>query len=203
MEIEIECNNKGVWIYFKKYLKMAKTINTVSVYRSLLQEDDYEIKAVAIRQLLDNINLHWTDIANDINSMYQPSWFSQNLIDDPSFPDRELVALLLAKIYYFLNDYDEALSYALQAGSHFQINSQQQSDFTEILINKAIEKYIKGCQEKTEDPEHKQYRKIVDIAIDNSIAKGDLKCPLGISLDTQDISLFKRVASLMNIHRVI
>lgn len=42
----------------------------MSVYRSLLQEDDYEIKAVAIRQLLDNINLHWTDIANDINSMY-------------------------------------------------------------------------------------------------------------------------------------
>lgn len=49
---------------------MTQTINTVSVYRSLLQEDDYEIKAVAIRQLLDNINLHWTDIANDINSMY-------------------------------------------------------------------------------------------------------------------------------------
>lgn len=49
---------------------MTKTINTVSVYRSLLQEDDYEIKAVAVRQLLDNINLHWTDIANDINSMY-------------------------------------------------------------------------------------------------------------------------------------
>jgi len=48
---------------------MAKTINTVSVYRSLLQEDDYEIKAVAIQQLLENINLHWTDIANDINTM--------------------------------------------------------------------------------------------------------------------------------------
>lgn len=49
---------------------MTQTINTVSVYRSLLQEDDYEIKAVAIKQLLDSINLHWTDIANDINSMY-------------------------------------------------------------------------------------------------------------------------------------
>lgn len=49
---------------------MSKTINTVSIYRSLLQEDDYEIKAVAISQLLNNINQHWTDIANDINSMY-------------------------------------------------------------------------------------------------------------------------------------
>lgn len=113
------------------------------------------------------------------------------------------MALLLAKIYYFLNEYDEALSYALRAGSNFEINGTQQNDFTEILINKAIEKYIKGCQEKTTDPEHKQYRKIVDIAIDNSIAKGDLKSPLGISLDTQDIDLFKRVAGLMNIHKLV
>ena len=49
---------------------MTQTINTVSVYRSLLQEDDYEMKEIAVQQLLHNINLHWTDIANDINIMY-------------------------------------------------------------------------------------------------------------------------------------
>lgn len=54
---------------------------------------------MAIRQLLDNINLHWTDIANDINSI-------ENLLEDPNFQDRELVALLLAKIYFYLNEYD-------------------------------------------------------------------------------------------------
>jgi 26S proteasome regulatory subunit N2 len=59
-------------------------------------------------------------------------------LDDDNFQDRELVALLLAKIYFYLNEYDEALSYALRAGKNFEINSQQQSDFTEILINKAI-----------------------------------------------------------------
>lgn len=41
------------------------------------------------------------------------------------------------------------------------------------------------------------------MAIDNSISRGDLKSPLGISLDTQDIDLFKRVASMMNIQKVI
>lgn len=39
--------------------------------------------------------------------------------------------------------------------------------------------------------------------MDNSINRGDLKSPLGISLDTQDIGLFKRVVSLMSIHRII
>lgn len=125
------------------------------------------------------------------------------MLDDEQFPDRELVALLLSKIYFFLNDYDEALSYALRAGSHFDINSTSHSDFTEILINKAIEKYIKGCQEKEQEPEHAEYKKIVDVAIENSLAKGDIKSPLGISLDTQDLSLFTRVSELISVHRVI
>jgi hypothetical protein len=43
----------------------------------------------------------------------------------------------------------------------------------------------------------------VDIAIDNSISKGDLKSPLGISLDTEDIDLFRRVAGLMSIHKIV
>lgn len=102
-----------------------------------------------------------------------------------------------------MNEYDEALNYALRAGRHFEINTQEQSDFIEILINKAIEKYIKGCQEKTEDAQHIEYKKIVDIAVENSIVKGDLKSPLGIALDTHDINLFRRVASLMSINKVI
>jgi hypothetical protein len=48
---------------------MTRTMNTVSAFRSLLQEDDYEIKEIGIRKLLANVNLHWTDIANDINTM--------------------------------------------------------------------------------------------------------------------------------------
>ena len=29
--------------------------------------------------------------------------FSENLLEDENFPDRELVAILLAKIYFYLN----------------------------------------------------------------------------------------------------
>ena len=49
---------------------MAKVVNTISAYRGLLQEDDYEIKKIAVKQLLNNISLHWTDISNDISIMY-------------------------------------------------------------------------------------------------------------------------------------
>jgi hypothetical protein len=49
---------------------MTRIINTVSAYRSLLQEDDDELKEIGIRKLLSHISLHWIDIANDINLMY-------------------------------------------------------------------------------------------------------------------------------------
>ena len=50
----------------------------------------------------------------------------------------------MSKIYFYLNSYDEALSYALKAGGYFKID--EVSDYTEILIHKAIEKYIADCQ---------------------------------------------------------
>jgi len=55
------------------------------------------------------------------------------------------VAFLLAKLYFYLNDYDEALKYALQATGEFNVKTAK-DEFTEILVNKCIEKYIESCK---------------------------------------------------------
>lgn len=73
-------------------------------------------------------------------------YFSEELMDDDNFADKKLVAILLSKIYFYLNDYNEALSFALKAGDYFKID--EVSDFTEILVHKAIEKYIDECQKR-------------------------------------------------------
>ena len=49
---------------------MTRVINTVAAYRSLLQEEDNDLKEIGVRKLLSHITLHWIDIANDINIMY-------------------------------------------------------------------------------------------------------------------------------------
>ncbi len=46
---------------------MSRIMTTISGYRSLLQEDDYEIKELGVTKLLEVVDRHWTDIANDIN----------------------------------------------------------------------------------------------------------------------------------------
>ncbi len=57
-------------------------------------------------------------------------------MEDDHFKDHDLVAILLAKLYFYLNDYDESLSYALRAGKYFDITTND--DFTDILVNKCI-----------------------------------------------------------------
>ena len=117
-------------------------------------------------------------------------------MDDENFKDRELVAILLAKLYFYLNDYDESLSYALRAGKHFDISTND--DFTDILVNKCIEKYIKNCQDKSIiSEEQDQYQNIINFCVDNSINKGEYKLPLGISIEVQDLELFKRLNEVM------
>jgi 26S proteasome regulatory subunit N2 len=63
------------------------------------------------------------------------------LYEDLGFPNRKLVAFLLAKLYFYLNDYDEALNYALKSEGEFNVQTAK-DEFTEILVHKCIEKYI-------------------------------------------------------------
>ena len=90
------------------------------------------------------------------------------------------------------------MKYALQSGNYFDIRGIQHSDFVEILINKGIERYIENCRNKSYSEEHEEYKKIVDVAIENSFRKNDLKLPLGIAIDTEDLPLFQKVISKMS-----
>lgn len=56
-----------------------------------------------------------TVIANSLD-------YSEALFEDTSFPARELAALVAAKIYYYLQEYDESMVFALGAGKLFDID---------------------------------------------------------------------------------
>ncbi len=59
--------------------------------------------------------------------------------DDPNFPERELSALIASKVYYHMEQYDEALRLALESGSKFDI--EERSAYVETLISKCIDDY--------------------------------------------------------------
>jgi len=59
-------------------------------------------------------------------------WYREALYENESFPERELAALVAAKIYYHLQEYDESMVFALAAGKLFNI--EQEGEFEDTII---------------------------------------------------------------------
>jgi len=65
---------------------------------------------------------------------------SEALYEDESFPERQLAALVIAKVYFHLGDYNESMTFALAAGPLFKLDAPGQ--FEETIISKFIDQYI-------------------------------------------------------------
>jgi 26S proteasome regulatory subunit N2 len=66
--------------------------------------------------------------------------FSEALYEDESFPERQLASLVLAKVYYHLQEYNESMTFALGAGDLFKLDKE--GEFEETIISKCVDTYI-------------------------------------------------------------
>lgn len=65
---------------------------------------------------------------------------SEALFEDETFPERRLAALVLAKVYYHLQEYNESMTFALGAGDLFRLDHP--GEFEETIISKCVDQYI-------------------------------------------------------------
>lgn len=65
---------------------------------------------------------------------------SEALYEDESFPERQLAALVLAKVYYHLQAYNDSMKFALSAGDLFKLEAP--GEFEETIISKCVDQYI-------------------------------------------------------------
>jgi len=56
------------------------------------------------------------------------------LYEDETFPERELAALVAAKVYYHLQEYNESMVFALGAGKLFNLDNP--GEFEETIIGR-------------------------------------------------------------------
>ena len=59
---------------------------------------------------------------------------SEALHEDDSFPERELAAIVVAKVYYQLQEYNESMVFALGAGKLLDIHKA--GEFEETILGK-------------------------------------------------------------------
>ena len=74
--------------------------------------------------------------------------FCESFVENPNFPERSLAASVASKVFYYLEEYDEATRLALESGDLFDLN--ESSKYVETLINKCIDRYCKLRQELTQ-----------------------------------------------------
>lgn len=79
---------------------------------------------------------------------------SEALYEDHSFPERQLAALVLAKVYYHLQAYNESMAFALAAGDLFKLDAP--GEFEETIISKCIDQYIAISSSSHTPPKHSQ-----------------------------------------------
>ncbi|KAI9846118.1 MAG: proteasome regulatory particle base subunit [Thelocarpon superellum] len=98
-----------------------------------LSESDPDLQVFALKRLNDEVDLLWTEIASSV-------WRIEALYEDETFPERELAALVIAKVYYHLQEYSESMEFALGAGKLFDLD--QEGEFEETIISKCVDTYI-------------------------------------------------------------
>lgn len=158
-------------------------LNTASYYLAYLKEEDTELKSFALNRINQLIDINWAEISDfikDFELLYQ-----SNVMDQ----ENGLIALILSKIFYNLEDYESAIEWALQADNF--LNLSEKSQFVTTILRKIIEKYISQRknnffnEDKIEiDP---RIQNIVERIFSRCILLKEINQAIGFSFESYDL----------------
>ncbi|KAF8640759.1 hypothetical protein AX17_000409 [Amanita inopinata Kibby_2008] len=159
---------------------------------ALLHEPDPVFKLHALKALNSLVPEFWPEISEEISNI-------EALYENHELPKeaRDVAALLASKVYYYLGEYDEALSFALGAGTAFEAENRVygSEEFIETVVSKAIDRYIqlsKGAstgQAKIDS----RLKGIIESIFARCIAEGEYKQAIGIALESRRLDVIASI----------
>jgi 26S proteasome regulatory subunit N2 len=141
------------------------------------------------------VDSSWHEIADTLPKI-------KSFVEDSAFPERALAASVASKVFYFLEEFDEALRLALEAGDMFDLN--EKSLYVETLINKCIDRYVKLRQEIVDLKRPIE----IDVKMEVVIEKMFKRCftdkrykqAIGIALESRRLDKVKEAIEMSNDH---
>jgi len=143
---------------------------------ALLSESDPFLQQYALEQLNALVPQFWAEISESITAI-EAIYDSTSL----SKETRDLAALITSKVYYYLAEYDEALSFALGAGSLFDLERRNpgSEEYVETMVSEAIDRYIQlRTSEEAGEPSAKidpRLGSIIEGIFQNCLEEGEHK----------------------------
>ncbi|KAL5542574.1 hypothetical protein UlMin_010284 [Ulmus minor] len=160
---------------------MATLVSSAGGLLAMLNETHPSLKLHALSNLNNLVDSFWPEISTSvtvIESLYEDEEFDQH--------QRQLAALLVSKVFYYLGELNDSLSYALGAGSLFDVSGD--SDYVHTLLAKGIDEYASlkskalGSNDEagTVDP---RLEAIVERLLNKCILDGKYQQAMGIAIE--------------------
>ena len=86
-------------------------------FLAMLQAREVSQQVYALKKLDRIVDYQWHEISDALPKI-------ESLVDEESFPERALAASVGSKVFYYLEEYEDALRLALEAGSKFDISDE-------------------------------------------------------------------------------
>ncbi|SAM01373.1 hypothetical protein [Absidia glauca] len=152
---------------------------------ALLDEQEPQLKVYALQQLNTLVNQFWAEISDSVAKI-------EILYEDATFPDIELAALVASKVYYYLGELDDSLTFALGAAKRFDLS--EKSEYVETIISQCIDKYILLRQQASDgmaediDP---RLQDIVERMFQRCAQDEEYEQAIGIALESRRLDVVK------------
>ncbi|KAJ4002415.1 D-isomer specific 2-hydroxyacid dehydrogenase [Lentinula boryana] len=157
---------------------------------ALLSEPDPVFKQHALKSLNALVPRFWAEISEHIALI-------ESLYDNDDMPKdaRDSAALLASKVYYFLGEYVESLSFALGAGNAFEAESRVpgSEEYVETVMSMAIDKYVEEQTNGKQDKVDPRLQRIIESIFTRCISEGEYKQAVGIALESHRLDIISKI----------
>ncbi|KAI3706236.1 hypothetical protein L6452_23838 [Arctium lappa] len=167
---------------------------------AMLNEPHPSLKLHALSNLNAFVDYFWPEISTSVPII-------ESLYEDEEFDQRQLAALLVSKVFYYLGELNDSLSYALGAGSLFDVS--EDSDYVHTLLAKAIDEYAtlktKAAESKEESSDvDPRLEAIVERMLDKCITDGKYQQAIGMAIECRRLDKLKEaITNSDNVHATL
>ena len=159
---------------------------------ALLEEDDDALKVFALEQMNEKVDEFWFQLSGSVSLI-------EALFEDEDFSHRELAALVASKVFYHLDDLDDALMYALGAQSIVDVNGT--SDYSKTILSCCVDTYTAqrkvAAKEGRVDDDQIDPRLLVIIErlFEKCIDDGQFEQAVGLSVESHRLDMLELAIS--------
>ncbi|KAE8712246.1 26S proteasome non-ATPase regulatory subunit 1-like protein B [Hibiscus syriacus] len=179
----------------------ATMVSSAGGLLAMLNESNPQLKLHALSNLIGFVDQFWPEISTSvpiIESLYEDEEFGQN--------QRQLAALLVSKVFFYLGELNDSLSYALGAGPLFDVS--EDSDYVHTLLAKAIDEYASFRSKAAESNDEAvkvdtRLEEIVERMLEKCIVDRKYQQAMGIAIECRRLDKLEEAITRKFRHEVL